>query len=112
MKFHIAGDVRGNYTDYMLLDMTLDDFFEALSENTQVYFSTSVGKYNVSLDTDALHEGNVFNIYVTDQQGSEVACEYDKYISNIDTSIRNRRQLQKQVRDLFRKDGELHELIA
>ena len=112
IKFHIAGDVRGNYTDTMLCDMTLDDFFEVLSDSTQVYFSTSIGKYNVSFDTDALHEGNVFNIYVTDREGNEVACEYDKYVSDIDTSERNRQKLAKQIRALFRKDGELHELVA
>ena len=112
IKFHIAGDVRGNYTDTMLCNMTLDTFFEVLAESTRVYFSTSIGKYNVSFDTDALHEGNVFNIYVTDCDGNEVACEYDKYVSNIDTSERNRRELAKQIRALFRKDGELHGMIA
>ena len=112
IKFHIAGDVRGNYTDTMLCNMSLDTFFEVLAESTSVYFSTSIGKYNVSFDTDALHEGNVFNIYVTDCDGNEVACEYDKYVNAIDTSERNRRELAKQIRALFRKDGELHEMIA
>lgn len=112
VKFHIAGDVRGNYTDYMLLRLDLDSFFEVVLENTQAYFSTSIGKYDVSFGTDALKEGNVFTIEVTDKNGQEVITEYDKYVSDLDTSERNRKQLQKQIRQLFRKGGELHELIA
>ena len=113
VKFHISGDVRGNYTDTMLLDMTLDQFFEVLADSTQVYFSIPVGrKHFVSFSTDALKEGNVFDIEVSDIEGNEVASEYDKYVSDIDTSERNRRELAKQIRALFRKDGELYELIA
>lgn len=113
VKFHISGDVRGNYTDTMLLDMTLDQFFEVLADSTQVYFSIPIGrKHFVSFSTDALKEGNVFNIEIADLDGNEVAYEYDKYVSNIDTSERNRRELAKQIRALFRKDGELYDLIA
>ena len=112
VKFHISGDVRGNYTDTMLLNMDLDDFFEVLMDSTQAYFSTSIWKYNVSFSTDACREGNVFNIYITDKDGNEVCDEYDKYVSDIDTSERNRKKLAKQIRALFRKDGELRELIA
>ena len=93
--------------------MAKGEITKTYDDSTRVYFSIPVGrKHFVSFSTDALKEGNVFDIEVSDIEGNEVACEYDKYVSNIDTSERNRRELAKQIRALFRKDGELHELVA
>lgn len=113
VKFHISGDVRGNYTDCMILDMTLDTLFEVVAEATTVRFSTSVRQYDVTFTTDALQEGSVFReIYITDKDGVEVNTVYDKYVCNIDTSERDKRKLAKQIRALFHKDGELADLVA
>lgn len=112
VRFHIAGDVRGNYTDYMLLDMTLDEFFEELSEASTVRQSFTVGRSIVQLDTDCLKEGNVFNIYVTDKEGNEVSDTYDYYISDIDTTERNYTKLAQQVRQVFKADNDLREMLV
>lgn len=116
VKFHISGDVRGNYTDLMLLDMTLDKFVEVLLDETTVEVMVPLNKrYNVFISTDATREGNVFGFVSLEDKEDNEFCSlylYDKYISEIDTSERNKRKLTKQIKALFQEGGELHDMLV
>ena len=63
VKFHRYGDVRGNYTDYMVLDMSLDEFYEVLQEASRVYCDIDYKGVSYSISTDILRESGVFDIY-------------------------------------------------
>ena len=65
IKFHRFGDVRGNYTDYMLLKMSIDDFYEILNELT-CYFDFDFKGSNISVDYNIFNESGVYNIYSED----------------------------------------------
>ena len=87
VKFHRYGDVRGNYTDYMVLDMSLQEFYEVLQESTQVYCDIDVKGVTYSISTDIFKEACVFDIYSTELD------EYDQYL-DID-NLRNKKDIKK-----------------
>lgn len=65
IKFHRYGDVRGNYTDYMLLNMDLEAFYEELSELNS-YLDVDFEGNNISVDYSVLNEYGVYTIYSAD----------------------------------------------
>ena len=65
IKFHKFGDVRGNYTDYMLLKIDLNEFYEILSE-LSCYFDFNFEGNNINVDYNIFNESGVYNIYSED----------------------------------------------
>lgn len=75
VRFHRYGDVRGNYTDYMLLYIGLDIFIEELS-----YFYKFFEYEGRLIQTNPLMEQNLFDVEF------EGEIEYDVYIDVDDSS--------------------------
>ena len=95
IKFHRFGDVRGNYTDYMLLKMSIDEFYEVLNELT-CYFDFDFKGSNISVDYNIFNESGVYNIYSEDLN----IDIYDTYIdidnTNEDTTKASIMQFLKE----------------
>ena len=75
VRFHRYGDVRGNYTDYMLLYIRLDRFIEELS-----YFYKFFEYEGRLIKTNPLMEQGLFDVEF------EGEIEYDVYIDVDDSS--------------------------
>jgi hypothetical protein len=91
VKFHRFGDVRGNYTDYMVLDMSLDEFYEVLADASRVYCEIDYKGVSYSISTDIFKEACVFDIYSNDADIDE--C--DQYL-DID-NLRNKKDIKKAL---------------
>lgn len=98
VKFHRFGDVRGNYTDYMVLDMSLDYFYEVLFEASQVFCDIDYKGVSYSISTDIFKEGCVFNIYSDDAN----IDDYNKYL-NID-NLRNKKDIKKALASYLKEN--------
>lgn len=91
VKFHRFGDVRGNYTDYMVLDMSLDEFYEVLMEASRVYCKIDYKGVSYSISTDVFKESCLFDIYSDDAN----IDNYDVYL-DID-NLRNKKDIKKAL---------------
>ena len=91
VKFHRYGDVRGNYTDYMVLDMSLDYFYEVLMDSSRVYCEIDYKGVIYSISTDIFKESCVFDIYSNEAD----IDEYDQYL-DID-NLRNKKDIKKAL---------------
>ena len=91
VKFHRFGDVRGNYTDYMVLDMSLDEFYEVLADASRVYCDIEYKGVSYSISTDIFKESCVFDIYSAD---ADIA-DYDIYL-DID-NLRSKKDIKKAL---------------
>ena len=91
VKFHRFGDVRGNYTDYMVLDMSLDEFYEVLADASRVYCGIDYKGKCYGISTDIFKESCVFDIYSNDAD----IDEYDQYL-DID-NLRNKKDIKKAL---------------
>ena len=91
VKFHRFGDVRGNYTDYMVLDMSLDEFYEVLMDASRVYCDIEYKGVSYSISTDIFKEACVFDIY----SGDADIDEYGVYL-DID-NLRNKKDIKKAL---------------
>lgn len=91
VKFHRYGDVRGNYTDYMVLDMSLDEFYEVLAEASRVYCEIEYKGEYYGISTDIFKEACVFDIYSNNGN----IDEYDQYL-DID-NLRNKKDIKKAL---------------
>lgn len=91
VKFHRFGDVRGNYTDYMVLDMSLEEFYEVLADASRVYCEIDYKGVSYSISTDIFKESCVFDIYSNDAD----IDEYDQYL-DID-NLRNKKDIKKAL---------------
>lgn len=91
VKFHRYGDVRGNYTDYMVLDMSLDEFYGVLADASSVYCDIEYKGNVYAISTDIFKEACVFDIY------SDNACMdcYGVYL-DID-NLRNKKDIKKAL---------------
>lgn len=91
IKFHRYGDVRGNYTDYMVLDMSLDEFYGVLADASSVYCDIEYKGNVYAISTDIFKEACVFDIY------SDNACMdcYGVYL-DID-NLRNKKDIKKAL---------------
>lgn len=61
IKFHKYGDVRSNYTDYMLLDLRHHEFLETLLELNS-YIELNVKGYNIYLSYNVLSEASCYEV--------------------------------------------------
>jgi hypothetical protein len=91
VKFHRFGDVRGNYTDYMVLDMSLDEFYEVLADASRVYCEIDYKGVSYSISTDIFKEACLFDIY---SDNADID-EYDQYL-DID-NLRNKKDIKKAL---------------
>ena len=91
VKFHRYGDVRGNYTDYMVLDMSLDEFYEVLQESSYAYCDVEYKGEYYEIGTDIFKEACVFDIYSDDAN----IYYYDVYL-DID-NLRNKKDIKKAL---------------
>jgi hypothetical protein len=92
VMFHRYGDVRGNYTDHMVIDMNLQQFLETLMENTSVYCSVDYKGNTYSIGTDCMNEACIFNIYnqtTGEDVGYDVMLDIDNY--------RNKKDIRKAL---------------
>ena len=84
IKFHRYGDVRGNYTDYMVLNMSRDEFYEVVSDASRVYCSITHKGIVYDLSTDCFEECGVFNIYSNQGYGDHAYLDIDNFRSKKD----------------------------
>ena len=96
IKFHRYGDVRGNYTDYMILDMSIDDFYEVVMEATMVYCTIDIKGVKYCIDTDCLKEACIFNIYCN-EKGID---DYDVML-DID-NLRSKKDIKKGLKEYLK----------
>ena len=97
IKFHRYGDVRGNYTDYMVLDMSMDEFYETIMEATRVYTTVKIKNVDYEITTDALKEGCLFDIYSNNND------DYDVYL-DID-NLRSKASIKKAVKEWLKENA-------
>lgn len=91
VKFHRYGDVRGNYTDYMVLDMSIDEFYEVLQEASRVYCDIEYKGNDYEISTDIFKEACVFDIY---SDGASI----DEYSVCLDIdNLRNKKDIKKAL---------------
>lgn len=98
IKFHRFGDVRGNYTDYMVLDMSLDEFYNVLLEETRVSASVTVNNVDYYISTDIFKEGCVFDIWANDDS----LDDYDVYL-DID-NLRSKKDIKKALKEYLKNN--------
>ena len=91
VKFHRYGDVRGNYTDYMVLDMSLDGFYEVLADASRVYCEIEYKGNDYEINTDIFKEACVFDIY------SDDADVYDYDVCLDIDNLRNKKDIKKAL---------------
>ena len=95
VKFHRFGDVRGNYTDYMLLNISIDKFHEELIELIS-YFDFDFEGSSVSVSYNIFNECCIYNIY---SEGLNIDL-YDVYLdidnTNEDTTQESIMQFLKE----------------
>lgn len=96
IKFHRFGDVRGNYTDYMVLDLSIDEFYEVLAEASRVYCDIEINDTCYSISTDIFKEACVFDIYTNDDD------LYDVYL-DID-NLRNKKDIKKALKEYLKNN--------
>ena len=97
IKFHRYGDVRGNYTDYMILDMSIDEFYEVIMEATRIYTTITINNINYEISTDALKEACIFDIYADNMD------EYDVYL-DID-NLRSKASIKKALKEYLKENA-------
>lgn len=98
VKFHRFGDVRGNYTDYIVLDMSLDEFYEVLADASRVWCEIDYKGVSYSISTDIFKESCVFDIYSNDAD----IDEYDQYL-DID-NLRNKKDIKKALANYLKEN--------
>ena len=98
IKFHRYGDVRGNYTDYMVLDMSIEEFYEVVMEATRVYASVTINNVDYEIMTDCLKEGCLFDVWSKD--GDDL---YDVYL-DID-NLRSKKDIKKGLRKYLKENA-------
>ena len=96
-RVHRYGDVRGNYTDYMVLDMSLSDFLETVREASYVSVAINVKGKDYYISTDCFKEGCLFDIYSEDAN----IDDYDVML-DID-NLRNKKDIKKGLQEYLIK---------
>lgn len=82
IKFHRFGDVRGNYTDYMLLNLQHHEFLEKLME-LNTYTHVEINNINIELSYNIFNESCCYDVW-SDDLG---IYEQNVYIDLDNTSI-------------------------
>ena len=97
IKFHRYGDVRGNYTDYMILDMNMDEFYETIMEATMVYTTITIKNVDYEISTDALKEGCLFDIYSDGVDDYDVCLDID--------NLRSKASIKKALKEYLKENA-------
>ena len=97
IKFHRYGDVRGNYTDYMILDMSMDEFYEVLMESTRVYTTITINNEDYEISTDCLKEGCIFDIYSNNIDECDVFLDID--------NLRSKTSIKKALKEYLKENA-------
>lgn len=97
IKFHRYGDVRGNYTDYMILDMSMDEFYEVLMESTRVYTTITINNVDYEISTDCLKEGCIFDIYSNNIDECDVFLDID--------NLRSKASIKKALKEYLKENA-------
>lgn len=100
IKFHRYGDVRGNYTDYMILDISLEEFYEVIMESTMVSVTIKINNKEYAIDTECTKEACTFDIY--DVEHNE-AIGYDVFL-DID-NLRSKASIKKALREYLKENA-------
>ena len=100
IKFHRYGDVRGNYTDYMILDMSMEEFYEVIMEATMVSVTIKINNKEYAIDTECTKEACTFDIY--DVERNE-AIGYDVFL-DID-NLRSKASIKKALREYLKENA-------
>lgn len=98
VKFHRYGDVRGNYTDYMVLDMNINEFYEVLTEAGSVFCDIKYMGDLYTISTDIFKEACTFTIYSGDAQ----LCDYDVYLDI--NNLRNKKDIKKALAQYLKEN--------
>lgn len=92
-RVHRYGDVRGNYTDTMILDMSMDLFLEECMEASRVYTTVTIKGRDYHITSDCFKEGCLFDIYSSD-------ADIDDYDVMLDIdNLRNKKDIKKAVKE-------------
>lgn len=97
IKFHRYGDVRGNYTDYMVLDINKDLFYQEVMEATSIYCTIEVNNNTYDISTDCFNEGCIFRVYSNDMDD-------DHAYLNID-NLRSKKDIKKALREYLKENA-------
>ena len=91
IMFHRYGDVRGNYTDHMVLDINDYKFLEVVSDATRVYCSIDYKGNTYDISTDCFKGGCLLDIYnvTTGNDDYDVMLDIDNY--------RNKKDIKKAL---------------
>lgn len=97
IKFHRYGDIRGNYTDYMVLDMCLQQFYDVVMESSTVYCTVDLNNKLYEISTDCLKEACLFDIYSDDSniQDYDVCLDVD--------NLRNKKDIKKALKQYLKE---------
>ena len=97
IMFHRYGDVRANYTDYMVLDMSDCEFCEVISDATRVSCSIDYKGNTYDISTDCFKEGCLFDIY-------NVTTGNDDYDVMLDIdNLRNKKDIKKALAEYLQQ---------
>lgn len=98
VKFHRYGDVRGNYSDYMVLDMTLDNFYEVIMEASRIGVTVNYKGNRYDISTDAFKEGCCFDVYcnTTDTDLCDILLDID--------NTRSLKSIKKALTQYFKEN--------
>jgi hypothetical protein len=96
-RVHRYGDVRGNYTDTMILDMDMTSFLEECMDASRVYTTVTIKGRDYHISSDCLKEGCLFDIYSND-------ADIDDYDVVLDIgNLRNKKDIKKAVKEYLVK---------
>lgn len=98
IRFHRYGDVRGNYTDTMILDMSMEEFYEVVMESSSVSCTVDVKGIEYYISTDCFKEGCLFDIYSDNGfDAYDVMLDIDNY--------RSKKDIKKGLREYLKANA-------
>ena len=101
LYFNRYGDVRGNYTDYMILDMSMDGFYEVIMEASMVNCTVTIKGIEYQLSTDCTKEACLFDVY--SDNTDKYFDKYDVYI-DID-NLRSKASIKKGLMEYLKESA-------
>mgnify|MGYP003292812421 CR=1 FL=1 len=98
IKFHRYGDVRGNYTDYMVLNLSIDEFYEIIMDASRVEVLIELNNKNYIISQNCLDESCIFQIDVQANQNYYYETLSDNAYLDID-NYRNINSIKKALKN-------------
>ena len=81
----------------MVLDISIDEFYEIIMESTRVYTTITINNINYEISTDAFKEACIFDIYADNMD------EYDVYL-DID-NLRSKASIKKALKEYLKENA-------